>query len=506
MDLGRIEKLQLVDGELQNSNKYGPMKGLRKAFRKLKNTEKLLEEDTTSLVNFVDSFITVTTNKQVVGEDVAKTVKEVNQHKHSKTCRKHGTNCRFNYPRPPAPHTIVVQPLIEPDSKKREKILFENHHYINKVRLILEDEENVEEILSKFDKENESKEEYEENRIERIKMVCKMAKVPYNDYVKALGVSLKGYSVIFARDIDELYSNPYNEEWMRAWDGNLDLQPCLCYFSVSTYIADYYAKNDTAAMEAVKTAIQATNATEIKEKMKVVSNTFLTHRQIGEAEGVYRLIPSLTLSMSNIKCQFVATGPKEERSMRWRRATEKQLERGISTKQLENHDGLWFEQPDIVNKYFRRPEGVKDMCLAQFAKMYQGYSPKGGKTADDNDDDQDEYIEEVDEEEGEEEEEDPNEKFHFIMTSDVYGRRGKPLPELITLKNPYPGEASWMKKRSRPAALRFHKYKKDTDHKRFMLSELMLYYPLTTEVDEQKIEDLYNEMVDGVRKVDIVKR
>ena len=116
MDLGKIEKLQLVDGELQNSNTFGPMKGLRKAFRKLKNTEKLLEEDTTSLVNFVDAFITVTTNKQVVGEDVAKTVKEVNQHKHSKTCRKHGTNCRFNYPKPPAPHTIVVQPLVEPDS------------------------------------------------------------------------------------------------------------------------------------------------------------------------------------------------------------------------------------------------------------------------------------------------------------------------------------------------------------------------------------------------------
>ena len=53
MDLGKIEKLQLVDGELQNSNTFGPMKGLQKAFRKLKNKEKLLEEDTTSLVNFV---------------------------------------------------------------------------------------------------------------------------------------------------------------------------------------------------------------------------------------------------------------------------------------------------------------------------------------------------------------------------------------------------------------------------------------------------------------------
>ena len=145
------------------------------------------------------------------------------------------------------------------------------------------------------------------------------------------------------------------------------------------------------------------------------------------------------------------------------------------------------------------------MCLAQFAKMYQGYSPKDGKAADDNADDHDENIEEVDEE-GDEEVEDFNEKFHFIMTSDDYGRRGKPLPDLLTLTNPYPGEASWMKKRTRPAALRFHKYKKDTDHKRFMLNELMLYYPLDGEVDDDKIEDLYNEMVDGVRKVDIVKR
>ena len=35
---------------------------------------------------------------------------------------------------------------------------------------------------------------------------------------------------------------------MRAWDGN----PCIVYFAVSTYVADYYANNDTAAMEVVK--------------------------------------------------------------------------------------------------------------------------------------------------------------------------------------------------------------------------------------------------------------
>merc|ERR1719270_250109 len=34
----------------------------------------------------------------------------------------------------------------------------------------------------------------------------------------------------------------------------------------------------------------------------------------------------------------------------------------------------------------------------------------------------------------------------------------------------------------------------------------MKYVPLEQEVDDDEIEDLYNDMVDGVRKVDIVKR
>ena len=69
--------------------------------------------------------------------------------------------------------------------------------------------------------------------------------------------------------------------------------------------------------------------------------------------------------------------------MRWRRATEEQLESGIRTKKLENHDGYWYEQPDIWSKYLRRPASVKDMCLAQFAKMYQGFNPR--KENEDND-------------------------------------------------------------------------------------------------------------------------
>ena len=499
VDLPRIERpLKLKNGKLVSSEKKGKMEGLSGAFQKIKNSVRLSEEDTKCLANFVDLFITVSTCEKKVGKDIAATVREVNQHRHTKTCRKYGGHCRFNYPRPPSPHTIIVQPAVESDTEKRSKVLLESDKIIGKVMQVLEEEESMKKLLKKFEERKSN------TKMKRILVLCLVAEVDYDEYIKALSVSRTGYSVVYERDIDELYINPYNIEWMQAWDGNLDLQPCLDYFAVSTYIADYYAKSDTAMMTALKTALNASNAKDIQEKMKIVANMFLTHRQIGEAEAVYRLIPSLTLSMSNITCQFLSTSRREERSLRWRRATEEQLQEGISAKKLDNHEGLWYEQPDMWSKYLRRPDQLKDICCAQFVRMYKGFNPKKeGKEGDDIEaalDDEKELWDDAEQEDVSEE------NFHFIMTFKDNGKRGKPLPLMLPLKNPYPGEATWIKKRTRPAALRYHKYKKDNDHKRYMLSEVMKYMPLDQEVDDDKIEELYNEMVDGVRKVDIVKK
>ena len=503
LDLDKLERVGEINGELKNMEEKGPMNGIRKAFRKLKNTAKLDKNDTNCLVNFIDSFISVSTCDSVVGKDVASYVKEVNKHRHSKTCRKYGGNCRFNYPKPPAPFTMIVQPLVDNDSKRRDKKLADSHRIIASVMSVVDDEDNLKEIMKNYDKDSEDVGEYRRNREERIKMVCRKAEVEYKDYIAALQVSNKGYSVIYARDIDELFINTYNEEWMRAWNGNLDIQPCLDYYAVSTYITDYYAKTDTL-MEALKSAIKGSDATGIKEKMKLVANLFLTHRQIGEAEAVYRLIPSLTLSMSSIACQFVSTSKKEERSLRWKRATEEQLESGIRTKKLEDHDGYWYEQPDMWSKYLRRPPSVKDISLAQFAKMYKGFNPrKEGKDDDDNDLELATDIADI--EDIPNDQEDSDTKFNYIMTYENNGKSGKKLPDLLSLRNPFPGEALFMKKRQQPAALRFHKFKRDNDYKRFLRSEIMLYYPLQEEVTDEQLEVLYNEMFDGRRKVNIVK-
>ena len=70
-------------------------------------------------------------------------------------------------------------------------------------------------------------------------------------------------------------------------------------------------------------------------------------------EAVYRLIPSLTLAMSKVSCQFVFTGFKEERSVRWIKASDEQLKSGIKVVQLDNQDGYLFEQQTMWDKYLR---------------------------------------------------------------------------------------------------------------------------------------------------------
>ena len=120
-----------------------------------------------------------------------------------------------------------------------------------------------------------------------------MADVNYNDYLKALATSKTGYSVVQKRDLDEIFINSYNIEWIRAWNGNMDIQVVLDFFAVITYVADYYAKDDTGTMEIIKAVLAQSETKDIKERMKIISNTFLTHRQMGEAEACYSLLPSM---------------------------------------------------------------------------------------------------------------------------------------------------------------------------------------------------------------------
>ena len=128
-------------------------------------------------------------------------------------------------------------------------------------------------------KANFSKEETDEKIIE--------------EYEQALSVSEVGYRLILERDIDEIYVNNYNEEWIIIWDGNIDISFCFDFFAVITYISDYYGKDDSGTLHHIREALKKSGNDDFKAKMSLVAQNFLTHRQIGECEAYFRILPAL---------------------------------------------------------------------------------------------------------------------------------------------------------------------------------------------------------------------
>ena len=247
--------------------------------------------------------------------------------------------------------------------------------------------------------------------------------------------------------LDEMYVNSYNPEWIMAWDGNIDIQVCLDFFAVITYITEYFLKDETKTMEILRQVVANNPDDDTKEKMKKVASTFISHRQIGEAEAFYKLLPDLLLKKSSVVCQWLPLGAPEDRFKRMKKAEENESKNLIK---LDKIEGLWYEQPDILSKYKRRPEEIEQMRYTQFGKMFAS----GGNTR------QTEIPEEDDE--GVDTEESPEEnKFNFIMTeSDI---QGPELPEMIKLNSPMPKETPFMHRRNFPAALRFHKTNRDNN-------------------------------------------
>ena len=96
-------------------------------------------------------------------------------------------------------------------------------------------------------------------------------------------------------------------------------------------------------------------------------------------------------------------------------------------------------------------------------------------------------------------------KFHYLITET--GGIGRPLPKLMKIGSPCPGEPNFLRKRKHPKSLRFYKVKKDLNPSRFFLHELMMYRHFGPEDyerwqdDDNCIEDyqIYKESIKKVK-------
>ena len=186
--------------------------------------------------------------------------------------------------------------------------------------------------------------------------------------------------------------NNYNQEWIKAWDGNMDLQVCLDTFAIVTYITDYYMKDESGMSSHLQAAAKECKGKERLEQLRYITRQFLTHREMGESEAYYRMLPELHLSESNIKCTFAPTGFSEDRSkffieVQKERVYEDQLIEGSDDEDesgtyrpasgpsdgisIPGYEGKVFkEATSKLEKYMKRPHYLEDMCFAQFITCY----------------------------------------------------------------------------------------------------------------------------------------
>ena len=87
----------------------------------------------------------------------------------------------------------------------------------------------------------------------------------------------------------------------------MDIQVCVDYHVVITYITDYYSKDESGTMDFLKKAMRENSQKDHKELMNLLSQVFLIHRQNGECETYYKIFPSLHMTESNVKTTFVAS-------------------------------------------------------------------------------------------------------------------------------------------------------------------------------------------------------
>ena len=258
----------------------------------------------------------------------------------------------------------------------------------------------------------------------------------------------------------------------------------------------------------MKQAAKECKGEAFKKRMHAIKDTFISHRQIGEAEAIYRLLPNFHLRDSNIRAVFVPTGFKKSRSRFLQKLNDDQITDDIldSVVKVEGQEGSFVEKSSLLEKYMRRPNALKDLTYCQFSQRYEAVKtlpknvdpnkfvdgcytedtkPKGNDSDEDDDDDFDDSLGHI--------ELDSHKKsdIDYIVTYKTKdmskNERDKleKLPKFMELKSVLPGEPPYMKLRKK-VAIRFHKHTKGSHE--YFFAENQLYSPFT-EDDQEMLEN-----------------
>ena len=177
----------------------------------IENAPTLEKNSELEIVQFVDKHLTCSSNDKESANLV-----ELQTHKHSRTCRKKGKAvCRFGFPLPPLPETMLLYPL----------------------------EENVEAFQKRYKELQKVMNENKDNDVSFVEFLEMVAKMTFQDYVKCISSSLNAPKVLLKRAPNEMRINLFNGSILLARKANLDIQIVLEPYRCASYVVEYISKS-----------------------------------------------------------------------------------------------------------------------------------------------------------------------------------------------------------------------------------------------------------------------
>ena len=151
----------------------------------IENAPTLEKNSEEEIVQFVDQHLTCS----AATEDTAHLV-ELQTHKHSRTCRKKGRAiCRFGFPLPPLPKSMLLYPL----------------------------EEEVKMFYKKYTDLQRAMNENKDNIVTFAEFYESVAKMNFDDYIKCKRSSLNAPKIFLKREPNEIRINFFNGKILLAW-------------------------------------------------------------------------------------------------------------------------------------------------------------------------------------------------------------------------------------------------------------------------------------------------
>lgn len=186
-------------------------------------------------------------------------------HRHARTCRKKGKSiCRFNFPLPPMPRTVILSPLDVVDT------------------CMSRGKKNYEKIVLKL-------EEMKHGCDDTFPEFLKGLHMTEEEYFEALRSVLQRNTIYLKRDPSEIRINSYNQMMLKCWQANIGVQFILDPYSCASYIVSYISKGQRGMSNLMYNAVKEAKEhnLDLKHQLRHVGNKFLTHVEIGAQEAVY---------------------------------------------------------------------------------------------------------------------------------------------------------------------------------------------------------------------------